>query len=67
VHWPPTTIRKEPAAEHRYGKDVSRHGDYVYAAYDGDNVVAIGATAKEARRKYKAAYYVERGVWPRES
>jgi hypothetical protein len=67
MHWPPTTIRKERADLHRYGKDVSRRGDYVYAAYSGDKLIVIAASASEARWKYKAAYYVERGVWPGES
>jgi len=57
----PTTIRKEPASSHRYGKYVSRRGDYIYAAYSDDKVIAIGATVKEARRKYREAYDAERG------
>jgi hypothetical protein len=67
MHREPTTIRKEPAADHRYGKEVSRRGGYVYAAYSDNDVIAIGATVKEARRKYRIAYYVESGVLPRES
>ena len=59
MQYEPTTIRKEPAADHRYGKDIARHG-YVYAAYDGDTLVAIGATVKEARRLYHEAYRAER-------
>jgi len=47
------TIRKERADLHRYGKDVSRRGNYVFAAYSPDGkLVAIAATAKEARRLY---------------
>jgi hypothetical protein len=49
---PKPKIVKEPAANHRYGKDIARHG-YVYAAYSPDGkLVAIAATAKEARRLY---------------
>jgi hypothetical protein len=62
MHWEPTTIRKEPSADHRYGKDVSRRGGYVYAAYSDDKVIAIGATVKEARMKYREAYDAERGI-----
>jgi len=62
MQYEPTTIRKEPAADHRYGKDVSRRGDFVYAAYSDDKVIAIGATVKEARRKYQEAYRAERGI-----
>ena len=52
MRWTPKIV-KEPAANHRYGKDISRRGDYVYAAYSPDgNLVAIAATAKEARRIY---------------
>jgi len=65
VQFEPTKICKESAGLHRYGKDVSRRGGYVYAAYWEDKVIAIGATVKEARRLYKEAYHVERGVVPR--
>jgi hypothetical protein len=61
MHWEPTTVRKEPAADHRYGNDVSRRGGYVYAAYDGDKLIALGTTVKEARRNYRAVYDAERG------
>jgi hypothetical protein len=62
MQYEPTKIVKEPSSHHRYGKDVSRRGDYVYAAYSDDKVIAIGATVKEARRKYREAYDAERGI-----
>jgi hypothetical protein len=48
-------IVKEPAANHRYGLDIAR-GPYVYVAYDGDKLVAVAATAGEARRLYAKAW-----------
>jgi hypothetical protein len=47
------TIRRELATAHRYGKDIAR-GPYVYCCYDGDRLVAVAATAGEARKLYKA-------------
>ena len=50
------TVRKIPADSVPYGRDISTRGGYVYATYDGDEVVAVGATAGEARRKYSKAW-----------
>lgn len=61
MQWKPKIV-KEPAAHHRYGKDISRRGGYVYAAYSDDTLVAIGATVKEARQKYHKARDTARGV-----
>jgi hypothetical protein len=58
MQWKPA-IRKEPAANHRYGKDTSRRGGIVYAAYDGDKLFCIAATASEARRLYREAVWAE--------
>jgi len=53
MRWTPKIV-KEPAVNHRYGKDISRRADYVYAAYSPDGkLVAVAATAKEARRIYR--------------
>jgi hypothetical protein len=48
------TIRKVPADSVRYGREISRRGHYVYAAYDGETFVCAAATVSEARRKYRA-------------
>lgn len=49
------TIRKRPADSVPYGTDISRRGGYVYCAYDGEQLIAVAATAKEARSKYARA------------
>lgn len=46
------TIRKQPADRVPYGSDISTHGGYVWCAYDGERLVCMGATAKEARELY---------------
>jgi hypothetical protein len=54
------TVRRELATRHRYGPDIAR-GPYVYVAYDGDKLVAVAATAGEARKLYSKAW-IERMV-----
>jgi hypothetical protein len=48
-------IRKVPAESVPYGESISRNGKFVWAAYDNGVLVAVGATAGEARRKYREA------------
>jgi hypothetical protein len=57
-------IVKEPAANHTYGSSICRRGNSVWAAYSGDTLILIAATAKEARRQYRVAYNAARGVRP---
>lgn len=47
------TIRKVKAGSVPYGDQITRRGNYVWAAYDADRLVCVGATAKEARSKYR--------------
>ncbi|HSZ03070.1 MAG TPA: hypothetical protein VK788_26475 [Terriglobales bacterium] len=49
------TVRRELATAHRYGPDIAR-GPYVYVAYDGDKLIAVAATAGEARKLYSKAW-----------
>ena len=49
------TIRRVPADSVLYGRDICTRGDHVWAAYDGDRLVCVAATAPEARRKYRKA------------
>jgi hypothetical protein len=53
------TIRKQPADSVPYGPDISRRGGYVYCAYDGERLIAVAATAPEARRKYRKTWAME--------
>jgi hypothetical protein len=46
------TIRKIPADSVPYGESISANGRAVWAAYDGETLVAVAASAGEARRKY---------------
>lgn len=46
-------VVKVPASSVPYGESISRNGRTVCAVYDGDRLVAVGATADEARRKYR--------------
>jgi hypothetical protein len=45
-------VRKVPAETVPYGTDISLNGRTVWAAFHEDRVVAVAASAKEARRKY---------------
>lgn len=52
----PPTVRKVPADSVPYGSDISRNGKTVWAAFDEvGTLVAVAATAPEARRKYREA------------
>ena len=45
---------KVPAESVLYGESISRNGCTVWAAYGGKRLVAVEATADEARRNYRA-------------
>lgn len=50
----PVDVRKVPADSVPYGSSISRNGRTVWAAYDANGtLVAVAATAPEARRKYR--------------
>lgn len=56
VHrYPPEHIdtRKISADSVTYGRDISGGRDFVWGAYDNGVLVAVAATAPEARRKYR--------------
>jgi hypothetical protein len=62
----PTIVRlraDDPRAG-RYGMDIA-NGRAVYAAYDGDVVVAVAATAGQARRAYRREMLMRAHVIPR--
>jgi hypothetical protein len=46
-------VRKVPASTIPFGENASRNGQFVWCAYDGDRLVAMAATAKEARALYR--------------
>jgi hypothetical protein len=46
-------VRKVPADSVPHGDAVSRNGRTVWAAYDSETLIAVGATANEARGKYR--------------
>ena len=50
----PIDVRKLRADSVPYGESISRNGKVVWAAYDGERLVCVAATAGEARRKYKS-------------
>jgi hypothetical protein len=52
---PQPTVRKVPADSVPYGSSISTHGNYVWAAYEGEELIAIGPTAAEARGKHREA------------
>jgi hypothetical protein len=56
---PVPTIRKVPADFVPFGADICTRGRSVWAAYDGDKLVVVAATAKEARLKYQAMWRAE--------
>lgn len=49
------TVKKVPADSVPYGTDICTRGNSVWAAYSGEELIAVGATAKEARAKYTRA------------
>lgn len=55
--FPKMSIRKVPADSVPYGDSISRNGVTVWAAYDragdGETLVAVAATADDARAKYR--------------
>jgi hypothetical protein len=57
---PELSVRKVAASSVRYGDSISRDGRTVWAAYCGERLVSVGATAGEARRKYYAARAAEK-------
>ena len=50
----PTTESNLPAKVFAFGTDISR-GRWVYCAYDGERLVVVAATAREARIRYRSA------------
>jgi hypothetical protein len=47
-------LRKVPADSVPYGESISGNGRTVIAAYHGERLVCVAATAEEARRRYRA-------------
>ena len=53
---PHIDVRKVPVDSVPYGDSISRNGRTVWATYDDEgHLVAVAATAPEARRKYREA------------
>lgn len=50
------TIRKIPADSVLYGDVICTRGNYVRGAFDGDLLVAVGATVGEAKRGYRRVW-----------
>jgi len=55
----PLTIRKVPADSVPYGDSISRNGQTVWAAYDGERLLCVAASAEEARRKGMGLWHAE--------
>ncbi len=55
IRFRPIDTRKISADAVTYGRDISGGRDFVWGAYDNGVLVAVGATAPEARRKYREA------------
>jgi predicted negative regulator of RcsB-dependent stress response len=51
----PPTLRKVDASSVMFGESISTNGKTLWAAYDGEQLVAVGASSDEARRKYNEA------------
>lgn len=47
------TVRKVPADSVPYGESISRNGQTVWVALDGERIVCAAPSAEEARRKYR--------------
>jgi len=47
-------VRKVVADSVPFGTSISRNGSTCWAAFDVDKLIAVGATADEARSKFKA-------------
>ena len=52
-------IRHVPAASVPYGPDIAVKGGKVWACYHDGQLVCVGATAAEARRKWRKLYWQE--------
>lgn len=50
--FPEMSLRKVDAASVPYGSSVSKNGRTCWASYHRDQLIAVGATADEARGKY---------------
>jgi hypothetical protein len=48
-------IRKVAPDSVPYGESISRNGRTLWAAYDGETLVVVAATAGESRTKYREA------------
>jgi hypothetical protein len=46
-------VRKVPADSVPYGESISRNGQTVWVALDGERIVCVAPSAEEARRKYR--------------
>ena len=46
-------VRKVRADSVPFGTDICTRGNGVWAAYDGDVLIAVAATADEARKKWR--------------
>jgi hypothetical protein len=55
--FPDMSRRKVPADSVPFGESISRNGETVWAAYDGETLVAVAATADDVLTKYKAWWY----------
>jgi hypothetical protein len=62
---PLPTLKRVPADSVPYGMDISRDGRWVWAAFDGDRRIAVGATKAEASRLYDRARYLASGLEPK--
>ena len=49
----PPTVRKVSADSVPYGDSITHNGRTVWAAYDGETLVVVAASAAEARCKYR--------------
>ena len=47
------TFEKCPADSVPYGDAVSTRGGYVWVAFEGERIVCVGATKREAEQKYR--------------
>lgn len=54
---PPTSVRKVPADSVPLGQLLSANGRWVWAAWNGEELIAVAATATEVRAKYRREMY----------
>jgi hypothetical protein len=57
------TIVKVLASTVPYGDAICTRGEHVWCAYDGDRLVCVGATSKQARERYQRARLEGQGVY----